>query len=270
MSVKNVVKVMNFHALLRVNGARRKVEKAYKYERELLYVISMIINNRIFNQEHLSIKFPEKAKDLNIYIGSDLGFCASFNSDIEGQIELDNDENDKIIIGKRIKKEVNNVLLFMEKDQFLDKEGEILDIVLDGIMSKRYSNINIIYIHYYNLNKQELIKRKILPVDFDKDIFNKEDIKVRQDEDFVIEGDLNFILWNLISEYVRAEIKIAESWSWASENVKRQMFTNESLKKIEEKEEEDSMLERKARHSKDFKVIVEINNKKNRGKKEEE
>ena len=45
MSVRNVVKVMNFHALLRVNDARKKVEKAFNYERELKYVIATIVNN---------------------------------------------------------------------------------------------------------------------------------------------------------------------------------------------------------------------------------
>ena len=32
MSVRNVVKVMNFHALLRVNNARKKVETEYTPE----------------------------------------------------------------------------------------------------------------------------------------------------------------------------------------------------------------------------------------------
>jgi len=45
MSVRNVVKVMNFHALLRVNDARKRVEKAFNYERELKYVIATIVNN---------------------------------------------------------------------------------------------------------------------------------------------------------------------------------------------------------------------------------
>ena len=44
---------------------------------------------------------------------------------------------------------------------------------------------------------------------------------------FTAEGDLFFIIWNLISSYVTMEIKIAEAWSWASENVKRQAFTND-------------------------------------------
>ena len=40
MSVKNTVKVMNFHALLRVTEPRKKVDLAFEDERELKYIIS--------------------------------------------------------------------------------------------------------------------------------------------------------------------------------------------------------------------------------------
>ena len=97
MSVRNVVKVMNFHALLRVNNARKKVERAFSYERELKYVIASIVKNRIFKQDNLSLEFSKNEKELNIYIGSDLGFCSSFNADVTSFIKEDSDENDKII-----------------------------------------------------------------------------------------------------------------------------------------------------------------------------
>ena len=89
MSVRNVVKVMNFHALHRVNNARRKIEKAYEYEIELRELISSLVNNRVVIQEGISLKMPTDKKELNIYIGSDLGFCASFNSDIISFIKND-------------------------------------------------------------------------------------------------------------------------------------------------------------------------------------
>ena len=82
MSIKNTVKVMNFHALLRVNNARKNVDHAFNYERNLKYIISSIVNNRIFKQENLSLSLEDNAKELNIYIGSDLGFCSFFNSDV--------------------------------------------------------------------------------------------------------------------------------------------------------------------------------------------
>ena len=89
-------------------------------------------------------------------------------------------------------------------------------------------------------------------------------------DDFVIEGDLNNIIWNLISIYVTMEIRIAKAWSYAAENVLRQKFTDNSLKRIDEKEEDDQRKERKAIKAKSFKEIVELNNRKLRMKKMEE
>ena len=268
MSVRNVVKVMNFHALLRVNDARKKVEKAFKYERELKYVIATIVNNRIFNQENLSLDFSKNEKELNIYIGSDLGFCSSFNFDVMSYLKEDIPENDKIIIGKRVDCDVQNKILYLDKEKFNDNQDKIYDIVLEGILNKKYSKINIIYIHYYNLNKQQILKRTILPFGIDEDILDESETReINKNDDFVVEGDLSFILLNLLTLYITNEIKIADAWSWASENVERQVFTNESLKKIDEREEERIKTERKIRHNKEFKQIVENNNRIN--KKEE-
>lgn len=270
MSVKNVVKVMNFHSLLRVNSARNRVKQAHNYERELKYVISSIVNNRIFNQEKVSLSFPKNTKELNIYIGSDLGFCTNFNSDIIAYLKKDDNRNDKIIIGKKIKTKVKNTVLYIDKEAFPKEFDKIFDVVLDGVLNKKYSKINIIYIHYYNLNNQNVIKRTILPFDFEDELSGEDSKKMRINDDYVVEGDLMFIIWSLISTYVSTEIKIAEAWSWASENVKRQAFTSESLKKIEEKEEEDLRKEKKEIKKKKFEEIVENTNKKIARKRKEE
>lgn len=261
MSVKKIVKVMNFHSLLRVNTARKKVEQAHSYEQELKKVISSIVNNRIFTQEHVSLDLAKTGKELNIYIGSDFGFCSSFNIDVLKYIQQDNTDNDKIIIGKKINIDIPNKVLYLDKEKFFEESDRIYEVVLNGVLKKVYSKINIIYIHYYNLNRQEILKRTILPFDFD-DKLNDENIKLKKEDDFSVEGDLMYIIWNLISIYVSTEIKIAEAWSWASENVKRQAFTSESLKKIDEREIEQNRVERKARKKKEFEIIIESNNKK--------
>ena len=270
MGVGNIVKVMNFHALLRVNEARQKVEQSYDYEKELKYVISTIVNNRIFKQEKKTLDLSSGSKELNIYIGSDLGFCASFNSDILGYLKKDEPKNDKIIIGKKIFTNVDNVLLSISKEEFDTRFNEVYEIMLSGILKRTYSKVNIIYIHYYNLGKQKIIKRQILPFDYVDDTLDETEInKMKSIEDFVVEGDLEFIIMSLIVTYVSTEIKIAEAWSWASENVQRQIFTSSSLKKIEEREEEQKKIDRKKRVNEEFKSIIELNNKKTYNKKEE-
>ena len=155
MSVKNTVKVMNFHALLRVPEARRKVDLAFEYERELKYIISSIVNNRIFKQEHLSLDLDKGAKELNIYLGSDLGFCANFNSNIISYLKADDDRNDKIIIGRKIRITVENEILFVANEEFDVKFDDIFDLVLDGLLSYKYSKVNLIYTHYGSASKIE-------------------------------------------------------------------------------------------------------------------
>lgn len=272
MSIKNTVKVMNFHALLRVNNARKNVDHAFNYERNLKYIISSIVNNRIFKQENLSLSLEDNAKELNIYIGSDLGFCSFFNSDVMNYLISDEPENDKIIIGKKIRLPVSNEILYLNNDEFEDRFDDIFNVVLDGLLNRKYSKINMIYIHYYNMTEQEIVKRTILPFDYDGgDVLDdKEKKAMSQIDDFVVEGDLNYIIWSLISIYITMEIRIAKAWSYASENVLRQSFTNNSLNKIEENEEEQKKSVRKAKKAKSFKIIVENNNRKLRGKKEEE
>ena len=271
MSVRNTVKVMNFHALLRVTDARRKVDLAFEYERELKYIISSIVNNRIFKQEQVSLELDNNEKELNIYLGSDLGFCANFNSDVMQLLKGDAPENDKIIIGKRIRVTTENEILFLSNEEFKNRFNEIFDLVLDGLLNYKYSKINLIYTHYYNISKQEIVKRAILPFDYGGDILDEEDKReINKIDDFVVEGDLNYIIWNLISIYVTMEIRVAKAWSFASENVLRQTFTDNSLKKIDEKESEKKKQENKEKKAKSFKTIVEMNNRKLRSKKEVE
>ena len=151
----------------------------------------------------------------------------------------------------------------MNKEDFPKEYDKIYDIVLEGVLKEKYSQLNVIYIHYNNLNNQEVMKRKILPLEIDETITDKEN-------DFAAEGDLFFIIWNLVSLYVTTEIKIAEAWSWASENVKRQAFTNESLKKIDEREEIRIKKERKEKSKENFKIIVESINRRVQNKNKEE
>ena len=269
MSVRNTVKVMNFHALLRVPEARRRVELSFEYERELKYIISSIVNNRIFKQEQLSLDLDSNAKELNIYIGSDLGFCANFNSNIISYLSSDDSENDKIIIGRKIRITVENEILFISNEEFEDKFDDMFDLILDGLLSYKYSKVNLIYTHYYNISRQEMVKRTILPFDYGGDILDEEDRReINKLDDFVVEGDLNYIIWNLISIYITMEIKIARAWSYATENVQRQTFTDNSLKKIDEREEEKKKSQLKAKKAKAFKTIVEMNNRKLRSRKE--
>ena len=75
MNVKAVVKVMNFHALLRVEASGRQAVKYNTMEEELSAMMSILQNNQNLRLDK-RIHLPDMSLPvLRIYLGSDLGFC---------------------------------------------------------------------------------------------------------------------------------------------------------------------------------------------------
>lgn len=250
MKIESVVKVMNFHALLRVDSSRKQAEKFFEYEKELNEFADNILNNRNLALDKKVLKTNSKGKPLNIYIANDLGFCGNFNSNVNEVMKKDKDSQ-KIIIGKKIKNEEKNVLLTISKEEYKERQKEIEDILYDSVKNNKNSEINIIYNHYYNISEMQLVKKKILPIEKAKD-----KRKLYQ-EDFIIEGDINHILINIITLYLSYEIKIAQDNSYASENVMRQTITKQSLDKLKEIKEEKTKEQRKITKQKNFKKTLE-------------
>lgn len=250
MKVKSVVKIMNFHSLLRVNSARRKAEELDKYEKELFSVIDSILNNKNFILDKKSLIPPKGKKDLIIYIGNDYGFCSNFNSNINDAIKMD-ESSDKILIGKKLTPNATNVIMSLDKEKFYQETYSLNNYILESLVNFKYSSIKVVYNHYYNINKLGFVEKTIFPIKPLKENKNK------YNEDFVVEGDINDILINLVSLYIGNEILIAEASSWAAENVMRQLVTKESLDKIEKIEEENENRCRKEKKTKAFKKIIE-------------
>ena len=98
MSVRNVVRVMNFHALVRVDNAKKLARKYQQMQEELMHMMSCIANNRNFRLDKQILDPPEDGMTLDIYLGSDYGFCGNYNSQINDQIRKDV-VSKKILIG---------------------------------------------------------------------------------------------------------------------------------------------------------------------------
>ena len=253
--IKNIVKVMEIHSLLRVDSSKKKAEKYFGYEDEITHFMNVILNNRNFILDKKILSFERKEKVLNIYIGNDLGFCGNFNSSINSLIKQD-EQADKIIIGKKLKNQSNNVLTYLTKEEYFDNIGRVENILYDAIINQKYKEINVIYNHYYNISKIELITKELLPLKKMEKLDPKE-----YKDDFVVEGDITDILVNLIVLYIMCELKVAIENSYASENIMRQAITRESLKKIDEIDTEAAKVERIEKKNKDFKVTLENSTK---------
>lgn len=254
--IKNIVKVMNFHSLVRVDKAKREAKKYFGVEEELHKLLYKITNNNNLKLDKKILLENEDGIILNIYIGNDLGFCGDFNYKLQRSIKEDKDAF-KVIIGKKIFDKDNNpkVLLQIEKKEFFNEYYKIDKLINENIYGKKIKEINVVYNHYYNVNTIKFEKRKLFPIDINT--YDDVDLNI----DFVIETDVNELLSNLLSLTICYQIKIFESNSFASENVMRERVTSESIDKIEKLEEEQRVHNLKVKKSENFKR--QINNYKN-------
>ena len=229
MKIKNVVKVMNFQSLLRMDKSLKEAEKyrdvgdkVTEILRRIMYNKNLILDKKIITPD--STKPP-----LNIYIANDYGFCGNFNAEISRSIKKDKDCY-KIIIGKKIVYKDDKVLLKIDKEDFGKRFIEIEKTIENALDSMNYSAINVYYNHYYSLTSFKFIKIQLFPVEFKGEYY--------EGEDFVIETNLTGFINSLMSFYICYQLRMCESISYAAENVLRSQITSSALDKIEEREEE--------------------------------
>ena len=248
MNTKIVVKVMNFHALLRVDASRKLAEKYIKVEKHISEMITNIMFNRNLMLDKKVIMPSPQNPVLNIYFGSDYGFCGGINSQVGGSMQK-SPEVHKIIIGRKLRTDLPNTLLNIARDEFDKNYAPVERIVFEAVNTLKYSEINIVYEHFHNTSNIELVKKRIFPLDLDSTNVSS--------DDFIIEGDPSVMLTKLLRAYVNYEIKIASVNCYASENILRQNTTTESMKKIDQREEEKRTAERKRISEREFKKVVD-------------
>lgn len=255
-SVRNIVKVMNFHSLIRVDKAKRQAAKYFDVETEITKLLYRIVNNKNLKlDKKMYVENPDGIV-LNIYIGNDLGFCGNFNQQVHNAIVNDKDAY-KIIIGKKLLNiEDEKTIIKLEKEEFFHEYKKIEEIIKDYIINHKIKEINVVFNHYHSLSEITFEKKKVYPIDIDDWKNDSEEINL--DADYVIETDVEKIITSIIVLYICYQIKVFESNSWASENIMRERITRESIKKIDELEEEKTKRTRKEKKEKNFKK--QINN----------
>lgn len=246
--IKNVVKVMNFQSLLRMNKALDEADRYRDVGKEVTEILRRIMYNKnLILDKNIMLPDPNKPK-LNIYIANDYGFCGNFNSEVSRQIKKDINDY-KIIIGKKILYTDDKVLLKIEKEMFNKRFMEIEKCIDEAIHSMNYSQVNVFYNHYHSLTSFEFVKIQLYPVEFKGEYY--------EGEDFVIETDINRLIGSLMTFYICYQLKMCESISYAAENVLRSQITSSALDKIKEREEEMRHEEMKLRKEKSILKSVE-------------
>ena len=249
MKIKNVVKVMNFQAILRMDKALKQADKYRDVGKEITDILSRIMYNKNLILDKRVLTPDVNKPKLNIYIANDYGFCGNFNVSVSRQIKKDKDCY-KIIIGKKITYQDDKILLKIDKDDFFKRFLEIEKTIEEAIDSMNYSQINVYYNHYYSLTSFEFVKIQLFPVEFKGEYY--------EGEDFVTETDINHVLGSLMTFYICYQLKMCESISFAAENVLRSQITSSALDKIKEKEEEMRHEEMKKR--KEISVLKSVEN----------
>lgn len=247
-SLTKVVKVMNFHALLKVDNAKAKADELMNVSTELTKLIQRIIYNKNLVLDKSILKPDPKNPKLSIYIASDLGFCGNFNAVINDQIRKEKDCY-KIIIGKQIRYRDDLTILAIEKKDFYEDFNNIEKIISDAILNLTYSEINVYYNHYYNSTTFDFVKAQVFPVEFEG--------KYYEGEDFVVETDIHKMISNMLSFYICYELKMYEKNCFAAENIKRSVITKLSLDRLKEVEEKNKAEEVKKRKEKTIIKTVE-------------
>lgn len=247
-SLTKVVKVMNFHALLKVDNAKAKADELMNVSTELTKLIQRIIYNKNLVLDKSILKPDPKNPKLSIYIASDLGFCGNFNAVINDQIRKEKDCY-KIIIGKQIRYRDDLTILAIEKKDFYEDFNNMEKIISDAILNLTYSEINVYYNHYYNSTTFDFVKAQVFPVEFEG--------KYYEGEDFVVETDIHKMISNMLSFYICYELKMYEKNCFAAENIKRSVITKLSLDRLKEVEEKNKAEEVKKRKEKTIIKTVE-------------
>lgn len=259
MRIKNVVKVMNFHSLLRVDASKRQAESYRNVGEEITKIIKTIVYNKNLVLDKKVITPDPKMQKLNIYIANDYGFCGNFNAQVSRQVKLDKDDY-KIIIGKKIVYTDDKTILKIDKDNFYKEFDKIEKTIDEAIKNLTYSEINLYYNHYNSSTSFEFRKLTLFPIEFDGTFDTK--------NDFVIETDITSMLHSLLSFYILYELRMCECISRAAENVIRNQITSEALDKIEEIEIKQQNKIRKEKKSK--LVLKTVENFKKVSSREEE
>ena len=251
MNVKAVVKVMNFHALLRVENSGRQALMYSTMEDELSAMMQILQSNRNLRLDK-NIRLPDpNLPVLRIYLGSDLGFCGSVNTSVSSVLQHDA-AGEKIVIGKKLRRS-SEVSLYLSQEEYHQNFEKVRTYLERAVRERCWSAVEIVYNHYHNVSSVKQEVKRIYPLEV-----RQKPIDLSHEwDDFEIEGDAQELLEDMMISCLVYEVRIAAASAYAAENIMRQNATSESLKKLDELETEAVRAERKERNQASFRKTID-------------
>ena len=252
MNVKAVVKVMNFHALLRVDASGRQAMMYSTMEEELSSMMRILQSNRNLKLDK-RIRLPDASLPvLRIYMGSDLGFCGSINTSVSSVLSQDR-SSEKIVIGRKLHRTADTSL-YLSREEYQNDFTKVREYLERAVRLRCWSAVELVFNHYYNVTsiKQEI--KRIYPLAAQEEEAAE---GLNEWDDFEIEGDAERLLEDMTISCLIYEVHIAAASAYAAENIMRQNATSESLKKLDEIEAENTRLRRKEKNQAAFKKTID-------------
>lgn len=251
MNVKAVVKVMNFHALLRVESSGRQALMYGAMEEELSAMMRILQSNRNLRLDK-RIRLPDESLPvLRIYLGSDLGFCGSVNTSVSSMLRHDAGV-EKIVIGRKLRRPAE-VSLYLSQEEYSGNFGKVREYLERAVRERCWSAVELVYNHYYNVSSVKQENRRIYPL-----AVHQAEMELSNEwDDFEIEGDAQRLLEDMTISCLVYELRIAAASAYASENIMRQNATSESLKKLDEIEAEAARVQRKEKNQASFRKTID-------------
>ena len=147
MSIRNIVKVMNFHALIRVDNAKRKADKYRMMQKQLQQMMASILYNRNLILDKKLLQPDPSAPVWNIYLGSDFGFCNNYNSLVNEKISKDHENN--IIYNEY----VNTTTIYFKTERIYpvetsEEDGYYDDFAMEEDAGNLLADLTASYVNY--------------------------------------------------------------------------------------------------------------------------
>ncbi|WPB50644.1 ATP synthase F1 subunit gamma [Metamycoplasma subdolum] len=263
-STKKITKAMQLVATAKYGKIKNKLEDVSLYYKTVQNVFFNLMKNSTQDIDTLlnvkAYKF-EKSRNLYIIVGSDLGLCGSYNSNLIKKINEEVKGKDiLIVIGSKILSIINknpNFHIIQTLTQIGDNPSyEIAQIIsqkiYDVLEISWLKSVKIIYTKYINAIKSEPIVEEIFPVTFSKE---KEEIITDEKDKQTYEPSAEKILTTSFTLFFEASIYNALFNSKLAETSSRRTAMEQASDNAEDLIEE---LEHEYNNSRQSKITQEI------------
>ena len=262
-SIKNTRQITNAMKMVSTSKLRKSKDRIIS-ARPYANIINDILKNIKERNKMLQmsifddVKAPKKR--VLVVVTSDRGLCGAFNANIIKQavLAIEEDPNvDLVCIGKKgfdyLKKRTDRIVEkyvgFFNEMNF-GVSSEIADILLDMFLTQAYDSIEVLYNEFVSVIQQDIVHKKLFPIEIEKSETNMVDYIYEPDEETIIE--------ELVAKYIRVEIWRIMLESSAAEQGARMTAMDSATDNASELINELTLHYNRARQAAITKEIIEI------------